>query len=142
MTFGYFPLNVQVQPRTNGLTFQGSPVMRQLNSWPPSNLHEDGEAYHLELAVPGFKAADFSLSLEQDVIRVHGKPAEPAGTDRKYQLREWQNQEFTFRKRVPRPVDAEGITATYEDGILRVRLPKAAEARPRIIEITTPNTEA
>ncbi|MBI2421232.1 MAG: Hsp20/alpha crystallin family protein [Candidatus Hydrogenedentes bacterium] len=143
MTFGYLsPLTLRVQPRGNGgcatrIQSQSQPV-QNLAGWPPVNLYEEAEKYALELSVPGFQAEDFRITLEQDVLRVHGMPKKDASQpEQKWQRREWQNAEFTYRKRVPRPVLEDGIQARYENGILTVTLPKAPEAQPRTIPITT-----
>ena len=108
------------------------------NVYPPVNLYEDGEDFVLMAEVPGVRQEDLDLTIEANRITLRGErkveypPAEGTSVHRRERESGFFRRAFEF----PVPVDAEKAEAVYRDGILRVRLPKAASHRPRKITVS------
>lgn len=101
---------------------------------PPTDLYETEEAYVVESELPGFSRDDIRVSLEDGTLSIGGRREETA-EERSYRRRERAGGRFERRFRLPRSVKAEDVEARMEDGILRVHVPKAEEARSRKIEV-------
>lgn len=115
---------------------------RSAGSWtmwsPRADLYEVENAYVLEMELAGFQRDDIDLTFENGVLNVSGRRREQEGEEKAtYYLRERATDEFSRSFSLPRSVDYEQVEATLHDGLLQVRLPKLAEARPRRIEVQT-----
>jgi HSP20 family protein len=100
-----------------------------------SNLYETETGYSVELPLPGVKAEDVELSVQENLLALKVKrqwstPEKARVLWQGFASGEWQ-QTFTL----PGEVDAEHVAAHLEDGVLRLHLPKAAHARPRQIKV-------
>ncbi len=107
-------------------------------SWAPSvDIFEDKEKLVLEAELPGMKQEDFDISVENNVITLHGerKFENKVETDNYHRV-ERSYGSFTRSFTLPQTVTAEGATAEFENGVLRVSLPKRAETKAKKIEIT------
>lgn len=111
---------------------------RDMNfSIPPVNIHETNEAYHLELVAPGLKKESFRISLEKGVLSIsyeHKNEAE--NKDYKTHRKEFRSSSFKRSFSIDEKVNTEGIQAKYEDGILKLLLPKKEEVKVMPKEIT------
>lgn len=110
----------------------------QWEGWtPPANFVETEDAYAVEIDVPGYDRDDIEVTLEQGILSIRGERSaereEQTGT---YHLRERSLGRFTRSFSLPRSVDADRLEANLESGVLRVALPKAAEAKARKIDVT------
>ena len=105
--------------------------------WNPSaDLFENDDAYVLEMELPGFSREDIELTVERNVLTVSGqRSAEEETESVTYHLRERGTARFSRSFALPRSMDAEGVEARFDNGVLTVTLPKAAEARPKRIEV-------
>ena len=112
----------------------GSPA-----GWSPAidvQEHENGFAVTAEL--PGLKAGDVDLKIENGVLSLVGEKTEEKeegteGSTRHVIERRYGRFERNFT--LPRGVDAEKVTAKFDDGVLTVTVPKAASAKPKKIAI-------
>lgn len=106
-------------------------------SWvPPVDIFEEKEAIRITAEVPGVRPEDVKISLEGNVLTVHGQKRQLAEehTERVHRYeRTYGEFERTFN--LPSSVDANKISASYEHGILTITLPKAEQARPREIQV-------
>lgn len=97
---------------------------------PAINVVERPDSFMLELAAPGLQKEDFDVALEEDKLilsaEVSGKQEEPGDH---YTRREFNYQSFKRSFSLPDDVRKEAISATYENGVLKVFLPKA-DAQP------------
>ena len=104
---------------------------------PPANFVETEEAYGVEVEVPGYGRDEIEVTMEQGILSIRGEHSEEKEeAEGTYHLRERSMGSFARRFKMPRAVDAEKLTATLENGVLRVDLPKAAEAKARTIDVT------
>jgi HSP20 family protein len=99
------------------------------------DVHSDDEAYVITAAVPGLEAENLTVEILEDVLTLRGEiPESPNGTG-KFLLRERKSGKFERNLRLPDAVEAEKTEAKVVNGVLTVRIPKAEEARPRLIEV-------
>jgi len=108
---------------------------------PAVNIKETPEHYEVEVAAPGMTKKDFNLELDGNILTISSErqSQREENESERYSLREFSYQSFqrtfTLQKEV---VDVERIEAKYENGILRLLIPKKEEARqkpPRQIQI-------
>jgi HSP20 family protein len=106
-------------------------------TWAPLvDIEETDDAFVIEADVPGAKPEDVTVEVDDGELRIAGEIRERARTGivrRQTRL----TGRFEFRSTLPRQVDPERIEASLAHGVLTVRAPKLAPARPRRIEITT-----
>jgi HSP20 family protein len=106
-------------------------------SVPAANVHETKEAYHVELNAPGRNKEDFTISVDKGILTISfEKKAETENKDLKTIRREFSFSSFKRSFTLDEKIDAAGIQAKYENGILKVYLPKKEEV------IVTPQTIA
>jgi HSP20 family protein len=106
-------------------------------AFPPMNIWSDGNAVHVEAELPGFNLNDVEITLEGDTLTIKGRRGEQTEQeDVRFIRRERVIGEFVRSVRLSDPIDAEGVTARMQDGVLRITLPKVAAARPRTITIS------
>jgi HSP20 family protein len=105
----------------------------------PFNIAEDAEAYLVEAALPGINPNELEISLDEQELTVRGAfqaPELPEGA--RYHRREQAVGSFERSFRFPLAINGDSVQASYEHGILTLRLPKAEAAKPRRIEVQTP----
>ncbi|SDQ57595.1 Hsp20/alpha crystallin family protein [Flagellimonas zhangzhouensis] len=108
-------------------------------SLPAVNIKDNTENFELELAVPGMKKDDFTVEIDNDVLTISSEvKSENEENKENYTRREFSYTSFRRAFTLPETVDGGKIDAKYEDGVLRLTLPKRQEALPkpkRLIEI-------
>lgn len=114
--------------------------MENLNSSVPAvNIKETNENFELELAIPGFKKDDFNVEVDENILTISSEvKSENETKENNYTRREFSYSSFNRAFTLPETIDDSKINANYEDGILRLTLPKKEEALPkpkRMIEI-------
>jgi len=107
---------------------------------PSVNIKENSDEFKVEVAAPGFDKGDFKLELNHDVLTISSEKQVENETkeDEHFSKREFSYQSFTRSFTLPHTADSERIDANYENGILRVSIPKKEETKPkasRMIEI-------
>ncbi len=108
------------------------------SSWLPAvNIEETKDELLLTAELPGLRREDVEIELENSVLAIRGRKEaiNEESEDRKYHV--WERRYGSFQRSfsLPRTVAADDISATFEDGVLQIHLPKAAEAKGRTIEI-------
>jgi HSP20 family protein len=95
---------------------------------PAVNIKENEAAFELELSVPGFKKEDFNLKLDNNLLTISAKVEDKTTeTTEKFTRREFKSRSFSRTFTLSDDVLVEAINAKYEDGILKVELPKNKE---------------
>jgi len=107
---------------------------------PAVNIRETSEAFEVELAAPGMNKADFKITLDHNYLTIASSRQQEQNTDeRGYTRREFSYQSFSRSFELPADVvDAEQIQASYENGLLKLVIPKKEEAKqkaPKTIQI-------
>jgi HSP20 family protein len=105
--------------------------------WAPSiEMYEKNNSYILRLEIPGVDPEDVDISLTGETLTVKGERKAPGDIqDEAYQVCEMCYGSFSRSITLPEPVDSANIKATFENGILDIRIPKAEESKPRQIKI-------
>ncbi|MDW8205023.1 MAG: Hsp20/alpha crystallin family protein [Cytophagales bacterium] len=101
---------------------------------PAANIKETPDEFIVELAVPGLKKEDFNVQVEENVLRISAsKQSESETTDEKTTVhrREFSFHAFERSFRLPKSADGEKISASYQDGVLKLNIPKREEAKPK-----------
>lgn len=113
-------------------------------AWAPSvDIYENKDQIVLEAELPGMKQEDFDLAVENNVITLRGERRfEKADEADNYHRVERSYGSFTRSFTLPQSVSAEGATAEYNNGVLRVVLPKREETKSRRIEVKGVGTGA
>ena len=107
-------------------------------AWAPSiDIYENKDHIVLEAELPGMNQEDFDLSIENNVITLRGeRKFEKTDETDNYHRVERSYGAFTRSFTLPQTVSAEGATAEYNNGVLRVTLPKREETKSRRIQVT------
>ncbi len=104
---------------------------------PPVNIHENEEGFHLELVAPGLKKEDFKVNLDKGLLSIsYEKKSEAENKDYKTHRREFNFTSFKRSFRVDDVINADAIEAKYEDGVLKLYLPKKEEVKALPKEIS------
>jgi HSP20 family protein len=92
---------------------------------PPVNIHETNEGFHLELNAPGRNKEDFKVKLEKDLLTISYEPKESTEEKNfKTIRREFQLKGFKRSFTLDDQIQVDGIQAKYENGILKLFLPR------------------
>lgn len=104
---------------------------------PAVNIVENAQAYHLELMAPGRNKEDFSIAVDKDLLTIsYEKKEEAKSEDLKTVRREFSFQSFKRSFNLDEKINADAIEAKYENGILKLLLPKKAEVTQPAKSIT------
>jgi HSP20 family protein len=108
--------------------------------WMPAvNVEETRDELVLTAELPGMAREDVNIEVENNILTISGERSEERteGEEKRYHL--WERHYGSFQRSftLPRTVQPEQITADFEHGLLRIRMPKAAEAKTRRIEISS-----
>lgn len=103
---------------------------------PPIDLEELEDSYLLSVDLPGVSEDDVAIDVEDDVLTLSGARSRTRTTDEARAVRS-ERGHGSFRRRLtlPEGVDPERIVASFDRGVLEVRVPKPEQARPRRVSI-------
>ena len=107
---------------------------------PKVNIKETDEEFLVEMAAPGMKRDDFRIELDNDILVISSEIEDQnENRNNSYTRREFSYESFRRTFHLPNSVEAEKIKAKYEDGMLRLVIPKKEEAKrrpPKMIKIS------
>ncbi|MEL6132541.1 MAG: Hsp20/alpha crystallin family protein [Bacteroidota bacterium] len=103
------------------------------NRWTPAvNVKETEGSFEVALAVPGLRKEDFKLAVEDNRLTISAEQeTKNEGNHERFTRKEFNFQSFKRSFLLPDTVNSEGISASYENGILKVELPKV---EPEVIK--------
>lgn len=104
---------------------------------PETDVIETEREIRVITEMPGLRREDIEVDVENNVLTLRGEKREQRteGEEGKFHLSERRYGTFTRSFILPRDVDADQIQAAFEDGVLRVTIPKSERARRRRIEV-------
>jgi HSP20 family protein len=105
--------------------------------WAPrADLAETEDAYVVALDVPGVPESDLQITLDDDTLKVAGeRKFQRENRDGQFHRIERSFGRFYRAFRFASPIEPNGVTAEFEDGVLTVRVAKAEASKPRHIEV-------
>jgi HSP20 family protein len=120
--------------------FQGFPAglgKEENLGFPPVNIHETADAYHLELSAPGRSKEDFKIAIDNGQLTISFEKKEETKTEEYKTVR----KEFSFRSfkrsfNLDEKIDSNGIQAKYDNGVLKLLLPKKEQVKDAAKQIT------
>jgi HSP20 family protein len=126
-------------------TFFDTPTTRAGNGgaptasrrWIPAmDLVETGEHFVLKADLPGMTENDVNIEIENNVLTVSGeRKTEHEEKHEGYYRLERATGAFARSLTLPEGIDAEAVNATFDNGVLEVRIPKPVQAQPRKVQI-------
>jgi HSP20 family protein len=104
---------------------------------PAADIYETKDEFVFELEVPGYKEKELAVELVDHVLTVKGEHLEKADEkeQKAFHLQERIEREFERRFELPSLVQTEKLTATFENGVLKLHAPKAEPVLPKKIPI-------
>jgi len=101
---------------------------------PAVNVKEADDSFEIQLAAPGMEKENFEINVENNILSISAETKsenEEKDENGKYTKREFSFNSFKRSFSLPESVDDEDIKANYENGILKLSIPKKEEARPK-----------
>jgi HSP20 family protein len=103
---------------------------------PAVDVYEDEHAVNLKIEVPGIDEKDLDIRVENNTLTVHGeRKFEKEEKEENFRRVERQYGSFTRSFTLPATVDSDHVSANYDKGLLKISLPKKAEAKPKQIKV-------
>jgi HSP20 family protein len=117
--------------------FPAGPGKEESFGFPPVNIHETADAYHLELSAPGRSKEDFKIAVDGGQLTISFEKKEETRTEEYKTVR----KEFSFRSfkrsfNLDDKIDSNGIQARYDNGVLKLLLPKKEQVKDAAKQIT------
>jgi len=102
---------------------------------PAVNVKETKQEFILSVAAPGLNKQDFRIDMDGNMLTISAeKEEETPGSDKNYSRREYNYSKFARTFSIPDDINIEKIDAHYEDGVLKVLLPKKEEAKSHALK--------
>ena len=100
------------------------------NNYPAVNISETKDDYMVTMAAPGLKKSDFNIDVEGNLLTISSEKEETKeAKEATYNRKEYSYSSFSRSFTLPAEVMSDKIEATYEDGVLKLTLPKKEEAK-------------
>ncbi len=104
----------------------GRQLMRNM---PATNIRESEKEYTIELAAPGMAKDDFSIDVDEGMLTISSQKEEEVNKEEEnFTRREYNYSSFSRSFRLPEGVSPDEIKARYEEGVLKIAVPKREEA--------------
>lgn len=115
-----------------------SSIKPGVSKWYPAvDVLESKDSYLIRAELPGMKREDIKVEVKDGAVVLSGeRKSEQPAEGVEYRHVERVAAKFWRSFSLPETVKQDGIEATYKDGVLEIRVPKAEEAKPRQIEIS------
>jgi HSP20 family protein len=102
---------------------------------PAVNIIDDKDEYRIEVAAPGLKKEDFKVSMDGNILTVFSeKQVKNEDKNEQYARKEFSYSSFKRSFTLPETADSENVNASYNDGILSIKVQKKEEARKKQIK--------
>lgn len=108
---------------------------RGARAFPLVNVFDDRGDFVVVAELPGVRKEDLDIEVHGDTVRIRGKKAVAEDESAKVLRRERAAGRFDRTVTLPDEVDTDKVSAEYRDGVLTLRLPRAASAGPRAITV-------
>jgi len=103
----------------------------------PLDVTTDADSVTIEAALPGIRPDEVDITVENGTVTISGKTAqERSAEEGSYVLQEIRRGNFSRTVTLPSGLEPDKAKATFENGILRLEIPKADQLKPRQIKIS------
>jgi len=126
-----------------GLHTQQASGRATTTAWAPAlDISERKDAYLVAVELPGLKPQDLDITMEDGLLTIQGE-RQFTSESSEQQFHRVERRYGAFRRSITLPTHAmaEGIEASFEDGVLQILVPKAEEAKPKRIQVRSGRTE-
>lgn len=97
---------------------------------PAVNITEQDDEYQVSLAIPGMKKDEFKIDVDGNMLTISSEKEESKeDKEKKFTRREYSYSSFSRSFSLSEEIDQEKIDAKYEDGVLKIRLPRKEQAK-------------
>ncbi|MBI3573166.1 MAG: Hsp20/alpha crystallin family protein [Candidatus Kerfeldbacteria bacterium] len=118
------------------LTDDWAPMFTHRAMSPAVDIYEDKDQVVVEAPLAGIDPAKVSIEIEDNILKISGTAEHKSEVDDKnYYRKEVRSGAFYRAIALPKAVTGDKASATYKDGILKISIPKADEAKPRKITV-------
>lgn len=98
------------------------------DTFPAVNVKENDNAFELEVVAPGIKKDGFKLEITDEIMTISGEAESTEEKEtKKYYRQEYSFESFSRQFTLPDNINTEKVEASYNDGVLRINLPKVIE---------------
>lgn len=105
----------------------------------PMDIYSTADALVIEASLPGIRPEDVDVSVLGTTLTLSASHADERSEDvNRYHVRELRRGRMSRTVTLPQGLKTDAATATFEHGVLRLSIPRAEQARPHQIPITTP----
>jgi len=99
-----------------------------MRNMPATNIRENEKDYTIEVAAPGMAKDDFNIDVDEGMLTISSqKEEDTTKEENNYTRREYNYSSFSRSFRLPESVNPEEIKARYEEGVLKISVPKREE---------------
>ncbi|MGH7612377.1 MAG: Hsp20/alpha crystallin family protein [Candidatus Dormibacteria bacterium] len=130
-----------LQGELTRLAHEGPARGRGASQLLPLDIRQTDQEYLLEASVPGFRPEEVEVTWEQGVLTIRGEHRGESELKGEYLRRERRQQSFWRQLTLPQEVKDDEIRATFEDGVLTVRIPRVAAPAARRITVETGSSQ-
>ncbi|MBC7251125.1 MAG: Hsp20/alpha crystallin family protein [Anaerolineae bacterium] len=110
-------------------------AIRQRKTWrPPTDVYETDDYIVVKVEIAGMAESDFTISLSDNLLTITGTRVDPV-SKLAYQQLEIPYGDFRTDVYLPWAIDDDEVEATYQDGFLKVILPKAKPHKIHVVEV-------
>lgn len=121
--------------------FADFPVMykngKRSNGFTPVNIKETENGYTVDVVAPGFEKSDFNVSLDRDLLTISAEKKNETKEENEKTIRsEYSYSSFKRSFTLDENIDGSNIDAKYVNGVLTLNLPRKAEVKPAVKQIS------
>ena len=110
--------------------FDNGGLLSRTMNVPAVNITEQKNDYLVSLAAPGLKKEDFKIDVDGNMLTISSEKEETKEEkDKKFTRKEYNYSSFSRSFTLPEEINKEKIEAKYEDGVLKISLPRREEAK-------------
>ena len=110
--------------------FDNGGLLSKTMNVPAVNITEQKNDYLVSLAAPGLKKEDFKIDVDGNMLTISSEKEETREEkDKKFTRKEYSYSSFSRSFTLPEEINKEKIEAKYEDGVLKISLPRKEEAK-------------
>lgn len=103
---------------------------------PAIDVFEDKDNVYIETPLPGVDPDKVSISIENDVLTIEGKSERKSEVeDKRFYRKEVSYGSFHRAVALPSAVKGDGAKATYQNGVLKITVPKEERAKPKTVKV-------